>query len=231
MRQFLRNIVLFIDKRFDKAIFFKDTNEKVVALTIDDIGGLDTLKFLRVIDEFNDQLADDKKLVKATFFIITSNLDDSKEMVNEILKRGHEIGNHGHVDRRHASIDTVDFECEFRRAHRLLTEGTRVQNLQWFRPGQAFYNKGMVKTLDEQNGYKKRFPLASMLPLDTFFLTGASGFTYRYISNFIFEGSILVLHGGRVKVAENSSEALRRLLPDLIAEGYLVTTLSDLMRD
>lgn len=43
--------------------------------------------------------------VKATFFVGGCFIDDNSELLNEIVKGGHEVGNHGYFHRNHAQLD------------------------------------------------------------------------------------------------------------------------------
>ncbi|MEO0534570.1 MAG: polysaccharide deacetylase family protein [Cyanobacteria bacterium P01_A01_bin.123] len=222
-----RSLVSGISQIFSEAVFYKKTSSKVVSLTIDDVGDADTLKILDVIDDFNQNITDENKRISATFFVITDYLDDSGMMLDEILNRGHEIGNHGQKDHRHALLATAEFEHEVNQAHQILSRKSNA-NIKWFRPGQAFYNQAMLRTLKEMPGYYDKFALASVFPLDTFRPTDNPGFTLRYISNFIFPGSILVLHGGSPERTRNTVNVLSQLLIECKRKAYEVVTLTQL---
>ena len=223
-----RNLIAGISKLFPDAIFYKPTSSKVVSLTIDDVGGVDTLQILDAIDSFNENIAKDRERIRATFFVITDYLDDSKTMLDEILNRGHEIANHGQKEHRHSLLDTLEFRDEIDRAHEILSSSTIDSTIKWFRPGQAFYNDGMLKILKESTVYYDKFALASMLPLDTYSIVDNPNFTIKYISQFIFPGSILLLHGGTPKRTTNTVEVLSTLLTQLRQQEYKVVTLSEL---
>lgn len=231
-------LVVLAAKSFPDAIFFKKTSEKVVALTIDDIptpheyGDCSTHRILETISSHNRQInLPSASTVSATFFVITAHLSQNPEILKIILAEGHEIGNHGRLDRTHAQLTAREFEQEIKQAHQTLTRATDTP-LKWFRPGRAFYNKTMtctLKTMAEREGYHHQFALASLLPLDTLDWVGTPNFTLKYLSQFIFPGAILLLHGGTVERANNTIEVLKQLLPQLQEQGYRVTTLSDLI--
>ncbi|MEM9509247.1 MAG: polysaccharide deacetylase family protein [Cyanobacteria bacterium P01_E01_bin.35] len=220
-----RNLVAGISKLFPDAIFYKPTSLKILALTIDDVGGDDTREILKVIDRFNQDINNKQEQIKATFFIISGNITD-RQILEEIVARGHEIGNHGHCDRFHGFLSPQEFRSEFNQTHEILS--SKGAKIKWFRPGRALYNGSMVKILKEKTGYCDRFALASMLPLDTFSIINQPSFTIKYISQFIFPGSILLLHGGTVKCTANTLEVLNTLLAQLRQEEYQVVTLSRL---
>ncbi len=222
-----RNLVAGISKLFPNAIFYKETSSKIVSLTIDDVGDVDTVKILDAIDSFNHKIPDKQEQIRATFFVITEKIKDSK-ILDEILNRGHEIGNHGHRDRFHVFLGADEFRAEINQAHEILSSNSVGGKIQWFRPGRAFHNSSMLKVLQNMNEYYDKFALASMLPLDTLPIVNNTNFTIKYISEFIFPGSILLLHGGNPKRSKNTVEVLSKLLAQLRQQEYKVITLSEL---
>ena len=157
----------------------------------------------------------------------TSDLD----IIREIVNQGHEIGNHGKFDHRHARLSKIDFQSEFIEAHQILSTQIK-QPIRWFRPGQAFYNQSMIEILINMGhdlGYQNKFALASMIPFDTRNLILNPAFTLNNIKHFIFPGSILILHGGYQVEAENTVNVLKKLLPLLYEQSYQVVSLSKLL--
>ena len=226
MNRIIHNLVASISKLFPNAVFYKQTSSKIISLTIDDVGGDDTLKILDVIDSFN-QDTDEQDRIRATFFVISEKVDGTT-ILDQILNRGHEIGNHGHQDHFHAFLCPNDFESEINQTHKILSSNTMRSQIKWFRPGRALYNGWMLNTLRKMTGYYDKFALASMLPLDTFPVTDNPKLTIEYVSQFIFPGSILLLHGGTSKRTANTVEVLSSLLTKLRQQEYKVVTLSEL---
>lgn len=73
---------------FPKLIFKIKTNKKVVYLTFDDGPTPEvTLQVLSILKEFN---------AKATFFCLGKNVEQNKELFQQILDDGHSVGNHTH---------------------------------------------------------------------------------------------------------------------------------------
>ena len=231
-----KGLISSISKLQPNAIFFKETQDKIVALTIDDVptaneqGYPSTQRILNVIAEHNQNIADRTYHARATFFVVSSHLNCGKEIINQMIDQGHEIGNHGVFEHPHFTISSREFEDEIERAHQTLTEGTNA-SIKWFRPGSGFYNKSMLETLHkmgEMRGYRPQFALASMVPLDTQEALDNPEFTTNYILKFTFPGAILVLHGGKKERAKNTEQALRKLLSRLHQDGYRVITMSQL---
>ena len=228
-----QKLVAEVAKAFPDAIFYKKTTEKVVALTIDDLptpkdtGDRSTQLILDAIAEHNQQFDDADQRARATFFIITSHLNDGSTIVTRILQQGHEIANHGIVDDTIARLPPEEFEQQLRESHERLSQ-LSSQPIRWYRPGRGLYNQKMVQILRRLQGYESRFALASMLPVDTLKPTNDPTFTAWYVSQHIFPGSILLLHGGSPERSQKTAKALKLILEELKQRNYRVVTLSEL---
>lgn len=228
-----RQLVVQIARRFPDAVFYKNTTERVVALTIDDVptpnelGDASTQCILAAIADHNQTITDPADRVRATFFIITSHLSEGTTILEEMVQQGHEIANHGIADDTTAFQHPEIFNLQLRASHQRINELCN-QPIRWYRPGRGLYNQAMVNSLRQMPGYEPRFALASMLPVDTFIPTNKPEFTVRYVSQFIFPGAILLLHGGSVSACGNTAVALKAILNLLQAQNYRVVTLSEL---
>ncbi|MGF1491981.1 MAG: polysaccharide deacetylase family protein [Microcoleaceae cyanobacterium] len=221
-----RELVSLVSRVFPDGLFFTATTEPLVALTIDDVGDPSTEIILDAITQQNQIQSDS---VRATFFITTDFLRGSYSILQKILDQGHELGNHGVYDRAHADLNPEEFEQEFQQAHQELVQNTTA-TLKWFRPARGRYNKAMLESVRRIGGYYPQVALASMLPLDTYEFSYDPQFTARYVSRFIFPGSILVFHGGSEIRARNTAVALQQTLAYLQANRYRVVTLTDLFQ-
>lgn len=226
-------LIVEIASAFPDAIFYKQTDEKVVALTIDDVptpndpDDASTQLILDTIAEFNAGISDPAEKVRATFFVISSHLADDSTILKRMTDAGHEIGNHGDVDGTAATMPAEAFDRALRESHDRLV-GFTDQPIRWFRPGRGLFTQSMVEALRTMPGYEPRFALASMLPVDTFRPADDPRFTAWYVSQHIFPGSILLVHGGTPQQSRQTAEALKLILPELKRRGYRVTTFSDL---
>ena len=213
------------------------TNEKFVALTIDDgpdlraipennsseTTGNSTWKILNVLRK-ND--------AKATFFIISEEQlaereKDSEEkrdpLTERIVREGHEIANHLTYDKASILLGK-QFEKELKIAHQRLNKYVEPQgNVTWFRPGAGWCTPEMQKIV-EKHDYKT--VLGSVWPYDTF---GGidSEFTTKFIEENIRPGSIIILHDGGQR-GDHTVETLQKMLKKLKSQGYQFVTLSEL---
>lgn len=228
----LLKLVALVAKIFPDAVFYKPTTEKVVALTIDDIptpnepDDRSTQLILDAIEEFNRKSQSPQQKIRATFFAIASHLTENSTIIEKILQQGHEIGNHGLRDETAAFLSKTKFAKQLEITDTKLSQLSQ-QPIQWYRPGRGLYNRGMLQILHQNPKYQPKFALASMIPIDTFSLTSNPKFTAWYVSQFIFPGAILLLHGGSRQRSENTAIALKIILANLKKQNYRTVTLSD----
>lgn len=109
------------------------TDKKIIALSFDDGPDFDTPGMLDVLDKHN---------VKATFFIVGSNLE--YKPMHEILKRtaeaGHELGNHSYSHPSLRNYSDADFLAEISKTNNIIYEITGVTPV-LFRPPSGIYTE------------------------------------------------------------------------------------------
>lgn len=204
--------LMFLEKRNPNVIYSIDTDEAIVALTIDD--GPDPKTTAEILDVLREYGA------KATFFLISDNVIGNEGLVTKILEDGNEIGNHLTSQKPSILYSKTEFEAEFLQAHEVLSQ---FSPMRWFRPGSGWYSNAMLSTLEK---YNYRCVLASIYPFDA--KVPSSQFASKYVLWRVKPGAIIVLHdsdgrGGR------TVETLRTILPELAEQGFRVTTLSELV--
>jgi peptidoglycan-N-acetylglucosamine deacetylase len=236
----LKPLVQLVARCFPGALFYRQTSEKLVALTIDDVpvpswqGNDNTDLILDAIARHNarrDRAVLDP--VQATFFVIASHLYTDSRHQSPIVKRmlhdGHEVANHGYVDDTVACEHRALFQLQFEVTDQILRR-CGSQPIRWYRPARAFYNCNMLKILNATQGYNPRMVLASMIPFDASDgWLGHPDLTLRNMSLSTFPGAILLLHGGTPQRSRNSAKVLEKLLPTLDQAGYRVVSLSQLV--
>jgi len=237
MKNLAEELVNGVARMFPDAIFYKQTREKVVALTIDDAPcpwdreDCGTKGILDAIATHNQKYSH-LEPARATFFIISSHLLPDSRIIPKIMAHGHEIANHGVIDETHALLTPQQFEQQLREAHEKLLELTGSEEIRWYRPGRGFYNQTMLKAialLTAKDNYDLQLVLASMIPFDTFDLTNNPWLTAMYTKQMIFPGAILVFHANSTKVANNTAIALPMILEDLRQRDYRIVTVSELL--
>jgi peptidoglycan/xylan/chitin deacetylase (PgdA/CDA1 family) len=206
-------IVSVAASSFPGAVYFVETEKKLVALTIDD--GPDPETTLEILDVLKHHHA------KATFFLITSHISGNEEIVAQIVSQGHELGNHMTHDEPSIKLSKTDFMTKFNEADKILSEFAEVH---WFRPGSGLYNAAMIRYLaNEKRGYV--CVLGSVYPLDV--AIPSSSFAAKFILWNIKPGAIIILHD-RGKRGKRTIQTLKRILPELNRQGYKIVSLAEL---
>lgn len=205
-------VVARLRKRSPEVVYSIDTQDLLVALTIDD--GPDLIETPKIMDSLKRHGA------KATFFLITSRIPGNEELVQRMIDEGHELANHLRDDYPSILLDSSEFERQLVESDEALSNFADVR---WFRPGSGWYNDAMLSVIHE-HGYT--CALGSVYPFDPHI--GSSWFITRYILSKIQPGSVIVLHDYESRGARTAA-ALDAVLPELTSRGYKVVTLTELV--
>ena len=200
-------------RRDPEVLYSVTTQAKLVALTIDD--GPDPVTTPKILDVLKRNGA------HATFFIITSRVPGSEDVLRRIVAEDHEIGNHLLRDEPSLKLSPEEFERQLVESNALLTQFASVR---WFRPGSGQFDARMLATL-EKHGY--RCALGSVYPFDP--QIRWSWFSRRFILSNAHPGSVVILHDWTSK-GERTIKTLSKVLPTLAERGFRVVTLSELER-
>ncbi|GAB4545149.1 MAG: polysaccharide deacetylase family protein [Pleurocapsa sp.] len=210
-------LILFLSPYIcPEAVYFADTKQPIIALTIDDSPSNITPEILKVLQKYQ---------VKATFFPIANQIKINKNLFSQIIEEEHELGNHLTEDE--PSIKLGDqFATEFLKADQILSEFTTPV---WMRPGGGFCNQEMVKIV---KNYNYKIALGTVWAYDTHVLFPE--FSSWFILKNIHPGAIIVLHDSsdrdpQNKRAKNTVKTLNIIIPKLQQRGYKFVTLTQLI--
>jgi peptidoglycan/xylan/chitin deacetylase (PgdA/CDA1 family) len=206
-------LVHWLSRRYPDVLFFADTTERRIALTIDDGPCGDTTPALLDLMRRYDS--------HATFFLLADGVVGDEPVVRRIAAEGHEIGNHLLRDLPSIKLPPHEFESQLVSAHRILS---RFAAPRWFRPGSAWFSRAMLESLG-RHGY--RCVLGSVYPYDAHLPWPA--FAKSYILGRVRPGAIVILHDGKGR-GRRTLEVLQEVLPRLRARGYRIGTVSELVR-
>lgn len=194
------------------------TDDRKIALTFDD--GPEptyTPQVLKVLQKHD---------TPATFFLIGKHLEKHFPLAEEIVRVGHEIGNHtfSHVPMFRLSDDEMTVEIE--RTHKLLLElnGDRPRFL---RPPMGLFSSRVLDIV-HQHGYKT--VVGDVYPRDSH-CPGKERIVRRILKR-VTKGSIIILHdGGNSNHVDRSQTvwAIDILIPLLKERGYSFVRLSDFL--
>lgn len=192
-------------------IYSVDTNEKKIAISFDAAWG----------DQYTNDILDtlDKYNVKTTFFLVEFWAERYPEMVKEIYKRGHEIGNHSANHPKMSQLNQKQIIEELKLTEDKIKEITGYKTF-LFRPPFGDYNDRLIKTCEENGYYVIQWDVDS---LDWKEL-GVKHVVDRVTKN-VSNGSIVLFHNNAKYVIEYLPLVLEKLQKD----GYKIIPISELI--
>ncbi|MCL2353016.1 MAG: polysaccharide deacetylase family protein [Defluviitaleaceae bacterium] len=197
-------------------IFSTQTDEKVVAITLNAAWGADdTDTLIEILDEFD---------AKATFFVCGYWVDKYPDALRKFYEAGHCIANHGDT---HAHVAKLNFEQnveEIAAAHTRVL-GVLGIEMDLYRPPYGEFNDTVLKAAESINYHTIQWDVDSL----DWKRPTPEAMTERVLKHKNLQnGSIILFH---CDIPETPI-ALRKIMADLKNEGYSFITVSDLiMRD
>lgn len=190
---------------------------KQIALTFDDGPCREYTKEILEILREND--------AKATFFMIGKNAKEHPEIVLEVFKEGHEIGNHtySHPEMRKLSPEKVGEEIL--KTQKILKEITGISPI-LFRPPGGYLSNAIVDQITS-NGC--RTVLWSWRQDTRDWEKPSSDNIVKNVLSNLRDGDIILFHDYNTKGSPTPG-ALRELLPKLCEMGYEFVTVSELVK-
>ncbi|HUK17002.1 MAG TPA: polysaccharide deacetylase family protein [Bryobacteraceae bacterium] len=190
---------------------------RTLALTFDDGPSEGTPRILEALARHG---------VRATFFQCGANVERLPEIARAVRAAGHEIGNHSHTHPLFCFRSQAFIEMELARAQQAIERHTGARpvwfrapfGVRWFGIGPAQRRLGLREVMWTAIGYDWKRKADAIIERMT---ASACG------------GAILCLHDGRElrvrpEIGE-TVEAVRRLIPRLLEQGYQFETLSRLL--
>jgi peptidoglycan-N-acetylglucosamine deacetylase len=184
----------------------------LIALTIDD--GPDPVSTPLILAELERHDA------HATFFLISGRVAGREQLVRDLVRRGHELGNHLTRDEPSIRLRPAEFEHALLAAHRVLAAYGPVV---WMRPGSGWYSRAMIDIIHR---HRYRCALGSIYPFDV--ALPWRRFAVSYILRNARPGAVVILHDGATR-GLRTAQVLGTVLPQLRARGYQAVTLSELV--
>ena len=198
----------------DIVIYNYKNSENMIALTFDDgPHPRQTRQILDILDEYG---------IKATFFVVGINIDNYGEALDEIVARGHEIGNHTYTHKTVNNLDYDSLKKEIQDCEAKILEKTHIKtNL--MRPPEGMIDTSVMEIARELD-YK-----VILWDLDTrdWAHTSAQDIS-NHITSKIRSGDIILMHD---YIGKNSptAKALRLFIPKLLDMGYKFVVVSELI--
>jgi polysaccharide deacetylase family sporulation protein PdaB len=201
---------VFAPKR-ELPIYSVERDDKKIAITIDAAWGDEfTLDILNTLDKYN---------VKATFFLVGFWVDKYPHQVEEIFKRGHEIGNHSTTHPHMTQLSREKIAEELSITDKKITEITNVKP-RVFRAPFGDYNDLLIQTARDLEYNTIQWDIDS---LDWKEL-GVEPVIDRVVKN-AADGSIILFHNN----AKYIKEYLPVIIQTLQEKGFKMVTVSELI--
>lgn len=184
-----------------------ENGEMKIALTFDDgPHPILTPKILDILERYQ---------VKATFFLVGENVKNYPNVVERILREGHELGNHTYT---HDRIDLDEIEACEKAIYELTDYKTKL-----FRPPEGFINRS-IKSASSALGYD-----IILWSIDTRdWAHTPPALICEKVINAISSGSIILMHD-YISYNSPTPEALEELIPLVLNLGYRFVPVSELI--
>lgn len=217
----LATAIIKINKDFDSLNVFSTTKElpiysverkdKKIAISFDAAYG----------DEYTIEILDtlDKYKVKTTFFLVKFWVKNFPNRVEEIHKRGHEIGNHSATHPNMSQLTPKQIAEELNSTGDEITKITKEKPV-LFRPPFGDYNDTLIREAKENGYYTIQWDVDSIDWKEL----GTQSVVDRVTRN-VKPGSIVLFHNN----AKYVNEYLPLVLERLIDDGYEIVPISELI--
>ena len=187
---------------------YVDPSKPMIAITFDDgpLNGVTT----RILETLKVNSA------KATFFVVGSRVSNHGDLINAIVAGGNEIGNHTY---HHQALDVISRQeilNEINMTNDKIAEYSDI-TIELLRPVNGVYNKLVLETVP--------YPLImwNVDPRDWSSNATAEN-VYTHIMENVKDGAIIICHD----LYESTADAVELFVPELIAQGYQLVTISEL---
>ena len=181
-------------------------NYKLIALTFDDGPSHNTSKLLDILNKYQ---------VKATFFLVGTNIKKEESVVKKMDSYGMEIGNHTYSHRVLSRLSTENIKLEVEKTNDLIYDITgKYPTI--FRPSYGQSSKKIRKS--------SSMPIV-IWNIDTLdWKYHSSNRIVNSVLSKVKEGDIILMHD----LYTSSINAVDKLIPELLERGYMPVTVSEL---
>jgi len=203
---------VFLNPRKELPIYSVDTEEKKIAISFDAAWGSEyTVKIMDILEERD---------IKTTFFLVGFWVDKYPERVKEIAARGHEVGNHSTTHPEMSKLGKDQMISEVMTTQKKIEELAGDRAVRLIRPPFGDYNDLLIRTCRELDFYPIQWDVDSLDWKEE----GVQPVVDR-VTKKVRNGSIVLFHNN----AKYITEALPLILDHLLAEGYTIVPISELI--
>ncbi len=187
-----------------------DTDKPMIALTFDDGPSAHTDRLLDIFDKYGG---------KGTFFVLGNTLDNRKDTLKRMVSEGHEIGNHSWSHRQFTNIAIDEVKDQIMMTRAKIFDITGVDCTIVRPPYGACSDE--IRALGQEIGVS--YVNWSVDTLD--WKTKNADAVYKEIMKDAADGHIVLCHD----LHKTTVDAMEKVIPALIEEGYQLVTVSELL--
>jgi peptidoglycan/xylan/chitin deacetylase (PgdA/CDA1 family) len=210
-----RFVINYFQSRFPEVLFHVQTTKKIVAMTIDDAPSSYTTELLDIL-KVND--------AHATFFAIGSQVAGRENIMDEIVRQGHELGNHAMHDEPSLSLPSDNLYEQLQDVDVLISTAYRTvgvpRTARYFRPGSGFFSQRILDVAAKLN-YKT--VLGNVYPHDPFISWWRVN--AWHVLSMVRPGSVIICHDRRSWTVP----MLAKVVPEIRRRGFEVVSVSELL--
>lgn len=188
--------------------------QKRIALTFDD-GPSD-----KTTGAILDLLA--RYHIRATFFVVGVNVCKNPQMVKREASEGHEIGNHTFSHPHLRKLNQTSLEAELSQTADTVY-AVCGKEIELFRPPEGYWSDA-IEAASRSMGYR---PVLWTIDTTDWAHNSADRIV-KTVEEGAKDGSIVLMHDCIVGES-HTLEALERIIPDLIAKGFVFVTVPELV--
>jgi len=183
----------------------------MIALTFDDGPAQHTDRILDLLERYGGQ---------ATFFVVGRSVEEWQDTILRTINLGSEVANHTWFHPELTEISDQRIRTELRTTSAIIEQITGLPRPPFFRPPFGLADE-RVANIAAELGYA-----IVTWTLDTrdWQVRNADA-VYNIIMNEAEEGSVILMHDTH----STTADAMERVIPELIARGYRLVTVSELL--
>lgn len=184
-----------------------DLNKPMIALTFDDGPNHNTSRILDILDKYG---------VKATFFILGTNIKGNEKTIERMKKQGMEIGNHMYSHKLLTKLENDKILSELESVDNLIFDIT-LEYPTLIRPSYGTVNKRIKEIMN------RPIIIWNIDTLDWKYHN--SGNIANRVFKSVSDGDIILMHD----IYRATANSLEIIIPKLLDDGYQLVTVSELL--
>lgn len=192
-------------------IYSVKRDNKCVALTFDAAwGNEDTQQLIDILEKYN---------IKATFFVVGDWVTKYPESVKALFDAGHEVMNHSDNHAHFSKLSTEQIIADVNACNDKIEEVTGVRPT-LFRAPYGEYDDHVIEAVESMGMHVIQWDVDSLDWKDL-----SAGEITNRVQRGVSAGSIVLFHNA----AKHTPEALPAIIEGLIAEGYSMAPVSEIV--